>query len=269
MTDFLKHTRWIVFACVLSISGFWGCGLKYQKKTPPTSLLSGKETISQLLKKRNFFHNSRSRAAITINRQGEKQTFGANIVLDTSSRFRIEGLGFLNTPFFFLIADGKWIWFYIPDEHKIVKGEYTHNALFRLTGIQSRVEDLIALFSGNLPYSLSSAKLKNISVKNNQQIIELQSEQKELYRLWIHSKKRALIKLEVYGANRKPLLRASFKDYKTIDDYNWPYWIECNFLPSKILLRIKYKQIFVNPGVTKTDFLLQYPKTTIIENLKN
>jgi len=271
MIYFLKQTRWIAFAYVLSLFCCWGCGcrLKYQKKIDPKPLLSVKNTVSQLLKKRDIFRDIRGRVAISVIRPGGKRTFSANVILDSYSRFRIEGLGFLNIPYFFLVADGKWIQFYVPDEHKILKGEYSEDNLFRLTGIKSTVENLVALFSGNLPYTLSSPRLKFISSNGKQQVIELRSDQKELYRLWIDYQQRAMVKMEVYGADQKLLLQAWFDDYETIDDYTWPKKIECNFTSSQILLKIKYKQLFVNSGVTEKDFLLQYPQTTIIENLEN
>jgi len=269
MMYFLKQTRGIAFAYVLSLLFCCACSLKYQQKIEPKPLPSVKKTISHLLKKRDIFRDIRARATISVIRCKKKQTFSANIILDSSSRFRIEGLGFLNIPFFFLVADGKRIQYYVPEEQKIVKGGYSEDNLFQLTGIKSTVKNLITLFSGNLPYTLSSSRLKFISSDGKQQLIELQSDQKELYRLWIDYQQRAMVKMEVYGADQKLFLEAFFDDYKTIADYSWPRKIECNFTSSQILLKIKYKQIFVNSGVTEKDFLLQYPRTTIIENLEN
>ena len=182
MIHFLKQAQWIIFACVLSWICFWGCGLKYQEKIHSKPLLSLNKTFSQLLERREALRDIRGRAAITVIREKKKHTFLANVVLDSSYRFRIEGLGFLNTPYFFLVADGKWIWLYVPDENKILRGIYSEDNLFRLTGIKSPLEDLIALIGGNLPYTLSSSKLKIISLNVNQQLVELQSDQKKLYR---------------------------------------------------------------------------------------
>ena len=264
----LNQTRWIASAYVLSLFFWYGCSLKSQKPGPKP-LTSVKKTVSQLLKKRDTFRDIRGRATISVIRKRKKHSFSANVILDSSSRLRIEGLGFLNVPYFFLVADGKLIQYYVPDEHKIVKGGYSEDTLFQLTGIKSTVENLIALFSGNLPYTLSSPRLKFISSNGKQQVIELQSEKKELYRLWIDYQKRAMVKMKVYGADQKLLLEAWFDDYETIDDYTWPKKIECNFTSSQILFKIKYKQIVINSGVTEKDFLLQYPQTTIIEKLEN
>ena len=269
MTHFLKQTRWIVSAYVLSLFFWCGCSLRYQKKIGPKPLPAVKKTISQLLKKRDLFRDIRGRATITVIRQSKKQTFSANCILDSSSRFRIEGLGFLNIPYFFLVADGTWIQVYVPDEHKIVRGEYSEDTLLQLTGIKSTVENLIALFSGNLPYALSASRVELISSDTKQQLIELHSDQKELYRLWIDYQQRALVNMEVYDADQKLFLEALFDNYERVGNYLWPKKIVYNFTSSQIVLKIKYKQVFVNSGVTQKDFLLYYPQATIIENLKN
>jgi len=269
MMYFLKQMRGIAFAYVLSLVFCCGCSLKYQKKIEPKPFPSAKKTVSHLLKKRDSFRDIRGRATISVIRRKKNQAFSANIILDSSSRFRIEGLGFLNTPFFFLVADGKCIQYYVPEEQKIVKGGYSEKNLFQLTGIKSTVQNLITLFSGNLPYTLSASTLKVISSDDKQQLIELQSDQKEFYRLWVDYQQRTIVKMKIYDADQKLFLEAFFDDYETIADYPWPKKIECDFTSSQILLKIKYKQILVNSGVTEKDFLLQYPQTTIIENLEN
>ena len=116
MNHFLKQTQGIIFAYVLSWICCSGCSLKYQKKIYRPSLSTVQKTLSQLLKKKEIFQDIRGRAVISVVHEGKKKTFSANVVLDSPSRFRIEGLGFLNTPYFFLVADGKWVWFYVPDE---------------------------------------------------------------------------------------------------------------------------------------------------------
>ena len=100
-------------------------------------------------------------------------------------------------------------------------------------------------------------------------MIELQSDQKERYRLWIDYPQRVLVKMEVYGTDQKLFLEASFADYEVIGDYPWPKKIQCHFTSPQILFTITYKQIFINSGVTEKDFLLHYPQTTIIEKLEN
>jgi len=65
-------------------------------------------------------------------------------------------------------------------------------------------------------------------------VIELQSDQKEVYRLWIDYQQREMVKMKVYGADQKLLLEAWFDNYETIDDYTWPKKIECNFTSSQI-----------------------------------
>ena len=73
-----------------------------------------------------------------------------------------------------------------------------------------------------------------------------------------------MVRMEIYGLDKKTFLAARFEDYQTIDGYNWPRRVECSFIPSKIQLKVKYKQFALNSQITDSMFQLQYPPDTEI-----
>jgi hypothetical protein len=263
MIYFLKPGQVIVLVCVLGCLS--ACGLTYRERIKPEPS-SFQQELSGLFERRVAFQDMRGRAAISISRRGKKQSFLANVIFDSSYRLRMEGLGLFNIPFFFLVADGKRILFYFPEEQRVLQGESSQKNLYRMTGIRAGVEDLIALFSGNLPPDLSSPSKLNIKpVDLHQGLIELRSEQKEVYRLWIiHG---LIAKMEIYGADGDLQVKARFDNYEAIDDYQWPRWIECNDVASETQLTIKYKKIFLNSGIARGAFFLDYPPTLSPDDL--
>ena len=99
----------------------------------------------------------------------------------------------------------------------------------------------------------------------HQGLIELRSEQKEVYRLWIiHG---LIAKMEIYGPDGELQVKARFDNYEVIDDYQWPGRIECTYVASETQVVIKYKKIFLNSGIARGAYLLDYPPTISPDNL--
>jgi len=254
-------------ALVISCLCLWGCSVKYHAVQPS---FSAEKTLYRLLDRRAAFQDMRGRAAITIVNQGKKQSFSANLVFDSSHRIRIEGLSFADTPYFFLVADSNRICFYVPDQQRALAGKSSSDNLFRLTGIQLEPAALIDLCSGNLPSDVSLAALTRAPLHAFGESVEIpSSDRQEWYRVWLDRKKGVMVRMEAYGADRKLFLTARFEDYQTIGGYNWPRRIECSFISSKILLKIKYKQFALNSKITDSSFQLQYPPDTRFEDIDN
>ena len=108
--------------------------------------------------------------------------------------FRIEGLGFVDTPYFFLVADSNRICFYAPDQQRVLAGKSSSDNLFRLTGIQLEPDTLVNLCSGNLPSDVSEvspAALTRASWDTKEQSIEFPSSDGQAwYRIWMDQGKR-------------------------------------------------------------------------------
>lgn len=251
MMNFLLK-RNLCFLLVLFL--FLGCSLKVKKKSPPPL----EEIINKLFTRRDNFQDIRARVKITLSKEGRKQSFLANLIFDSANRYRIEGLGFLNLPFFFLVDNGRQICLYFLEEGKLYKGKSSEENLFHLSGIKLKSQDLIAFFTGNLPYDLiSSSKRKVISEDGKKMVVEFRPSDDFFYKVWIDKNKGVIIKIELQRADQKLHLLATFKEYRIIEGFNWPKHIECNFSESQIKLKIKYKQIFLNSSITEDIFILK------------
>lgn len=260
---FKRRQGWLFVVLVL----FCGCSLKYQRQIPPHQLpLSPEKTLDQMLERRDAFQDVRGKAAITITQQGKKQRFLANLVFDSSYRFRMEGLGFGDTPYFFLVADDNdQLWFYVPDQKKIWRGKASAENLFQLTGILLEPETLVGLLSGNLPAGLPAES--DVSFSAREGFIQFPFGRQGWYRLWMDTDRGVMVKVHIYGADKKLCLIVRFDDYEKAGSYEWPRQIECDFVSSKVQLKVKYKRLFLNSGVTESSFRLHYPSGTMIENI--
>ncbi|MEW5800875.1 MAG: DUF4292 domain-containing protein [bacterium] len=255
-----------IAAIVLGCLWLWGCASRYRPLKQPS--LSFETSLNRLLERRLAFQDVRGKVSISIVHQEKRQSFSAYLVFDSQNRIRIEGLGFADTPYFFLIADSDRIRLYAPDQKKVLCGEASGDTLFRLTGIQLEPAVLVNLFSGNLPSGVSSMALRHASFNTREEFVEIpSSDGEERYRIWMDQKTGLMLRMEVYRQGKEPFLSARFEDYRTIDGYSWPGRIDCSFLPSRIQLKVKYKQLALNSGITESIFHLQYPPGTMIEDI--
>jgi len=265
-----KQRQGKVAALAISCLCLWGCASQYRSPQP---LLSAEKVLYRLLERRSAFQDMRGRAAITIVNQGKKQSFLANLVFDSLHRIRIEGLGFADTPYFFLVADSNRICFYVPDQQRVLAGKSSSENLFRLTGIQLEPDTLVNLFSGNLPSDVSGvspAALTRASWDTKEQSIEFpSSDGQSWYRIWMDRGKNVMVRMEIYRLDKKVILAARFEDYQKTDGYDLPRRIECSFISSKIQLKVKYKQFALNSEITDSMFHLQYPPDTRFEDIDN
>ncbi|MEW6381147.1 MAG: DUF4292 domain-containing protein [bacterium] len=256
----------VLILCCAYLCIVWGCAGKYRQ--PGGTLLPVEKSLHQLLERRSAFQDFRGRASVSITREGKKQSFSANLVFDASHRTRIEGLGFADTPYFFLVADSNRICFYAPDQQRVLCGESSGRNLYRLTGICLQPESLVELFSGNLPADVSLKTLKRGSLSGEGENIEFFSRQNQAwYRIQVDRERGVMVRMETLDADREPLFTVLFDDYQTVEGYTWPRRIECSFIPSKVHLKIRYKQFSLNSGITDSAYRLPYPSGTVIENI--
>ena len=244
-----------------------GCGgLKYTKRVQPP--ISVERVLAQLVEHRRGFEDLRARVSVSISREGKRQSFSANLLFDSSGRIRIEGVGFADIPYFFLAADPNRICLYEPAQQRLICGESSSQNLERLVGLELQPESAVAIFSGNLPASVSFPPLRGVFFRADQDgSVEFFSDSDQTwYRLWVDRQKGVMVRMETKSADKKPLLTVRFEDYQMVDGYYWPRQIECS-LPSRVDLKIRYKQFSLNSGISDHAFHLPYPPGTVIENI--
>lgn len=267
MNSPFKLKYFLIIFGLLGCGWVMGCGPALKLEIKERSEVGGEDVYGRFLSRQNEIHDVRGRATITITRHEKKQTFPANIVSDLSSRFRVEGLGFLNTITFFLVSDGSSLWFYLPEERKVWQGQAGENTLFQLTGIWAGLEDITSLLAGNPPVEiLKSSQPKIIFEGEKLYRLEVYSPSHELYLIWLDSTWGVAAKMEIWDSDQKLRLAASFGGYKTVDSFQWPSLIECKFPLSQTTMKIVYKTTLLNRGLADNPFLVSYPPSVIIED---
>ena len=99
--------------------------------------------------------------------------------------------------------------------------------------------------------------------------IEFPSGRQGRCRVWMDTDRGVIVKMHIYGADKKLCLIAWFDDYEKAQGYEWPGQIECDFVSSKVRLKVKYKRFFLNSGVSESYFRLRCPGDTPIENIED
>ncbi|MBD3323834.1 DUF4292 domain-containing protein [candidate division KSB3 bacterium] len=144
-----------LFLLIISLIIVTGCP---QKPLPPPLIpgaefaeLSSEEVAQRITRRAEAFHNLRGLGKVRIQTWDKRYKFSEVFVLETPTRFRLETLGFLDQPVIFLTSNDTMLSLYSKKQNVYYRGIASQENLFRLSGINLSVENMILVLSGNPP----------------------------------------------------------------------------------------------------------------------
>jgi outer membrane lipoprotein-sorting protein len=242
-----------------------------QKPLPPP-VLPGAEMaemttaeVSQIITKRaEQFRNLKGTGKVRIQTWEERYRFSEAFVLETPARFRLETLGFFDQPVIFLTSDEEILALYSKKHNVSYRGVASQENLFKLSGINLTVEDVIQVLSGNPPLlsqidsewgmfltDLKKYYLERVSLRDN--IVQ---------RIWFDTTTRTISNIQGYKlTNGELLLDLQFKDYRAeAGTYPIPAYILIDRPLDKTRVEIVYKYFAVNQQLDQTVFTFIPPE---------
>ncbi len=230
--------------------------------------------VSALVTERaETFHSLRGEGKIAIKNWEEHYKFSEAFVLETPERFRLETLGFLDQPVVFFTSDDRLLSLYSKKHNTFYHGVASQENLFRLSGINLSVDDMIRVLTGNPPQlapinvewgiafpELQQFYLERISIDNN-----------TLQRILFDTQLRNIIGVEEYRLTDGELtLRVVFHDYRAeTGSYPIPAEIQIERPFDKVRVDITYHSFVVNQGIEQDLFKFTPPsnaKKVFIDN---
>ena len=250
-----------------------GCA---KKLPPPLTPLSTPAKLStgelyQLMEQRMAgFQNFRGIAKIRLVSENKKYRFTEVIVLEKPNLFRLETLGFLNQPALFIVSNGKSLSLYSKRDNQYYSGTASQANLFKLTGLNLAVEDVVRILSGNPP------RLEKISSKQSRYFPDQKVYQLEL--ISIRSQIRQLISLDAttntfsqMESYRLPdgilLLKVIWEDYRSADGYPVPGKVTIDKPLDKTRIELTYQSFEVNQSLDGDLFYLKPPENVTVRLL--
>lgn len=230
---------------------------------PPMSDLNT-EKVSKLIDQRaQQFQSLWGEGKVAIQNWEETYKFSEVFVLESPAHFRLETLGFLDQPVIFLTSDENMLSLYSKKHNTNYRGVASQKNLFKLSGINLPVEDMILVLSGNPPRLPQISSEWGIELPESQQFyLERISLQKNtIQRLLFDTTFRAVVGIEEYMlTNGELTLRVVFSDYRAeAGDYPLPAFIQIERPLDKVRVDIKYKYFAVNQPIDQELFRFTPP----------
>ncbi len=273
--------RWVIIAGLLVCAAMLlltGCPPNIQIAPPqiPGSGLDAitAEEVSHLIDQRRAdFQNLKGLGKVGIETWEERFRFSEAFVLDTPSRFRLETLGAFDQPAIFLTCNDVLLSLYSKKNNAVYRGIPSQENLFKLSGINLTVEDMIFVLSGNPPLLRSINTEWGIFLPEQQlyYLERLSLDEKRVQRIWFDTTRSVITYLREHQLPSGELfLEIQFDDYRAAEgDYPVPRRILINRPLEKTLVNIEYDYFAVNQAVDPTVFTFQAPDDAKIHILDN
>ncbi len=240
------------------------------------------ETVSQIIGQRaKRFSSLWGEGKISIQNWEERYKFSEAFVLQYPASFRLETLGFLDQPVVFLTSDGSFLSLYSKKHHTYYRGVASQKNLFRLSGINLSVEDMLQVLSGNPPTLSQISSEWGIEVPAGQDSAEryfflerISLPRKIIQRIRFDSQRRAVVGVEEYMLESGALtLKITFSDFRAdVGEYAVPAVIQIERPFDNVRIDIHYKSFTVNQPLEQELFSFDTPagaKVVFLDDVTN
>jgi len=264
--------------------GLWLCALLFllagcQPQLPPTLQrldlapegLTTEQAFALLEQRATQFQTLLGTGKVYIKNWEEKYKFSQLFVLERPQRFRLETLGFLNQPAIFFISDAAMLSLYAKKPNVYYRGVASQKNLFKLSGINLTVEDMILVLSGNPPKMTEISSAWGMYLADTQQyyLERISVQHKRIQRVWFDVATNTVAFVEEYHLNSGELtLKVAFADYRAAAGaYPIPAQVEINRPMDNVRVVIHYRDFDVNHTLQADTFAFTPPQNALINNI--
>ncbi len=179
------------------------------------------------------------------------------------SFLRVETLGFLSTPQFYLVTNGRDLDGYSPATNRYYRGPATAANLAMFLPGDLTPEEIAALLLGGL----TTRDWEEASVRRNGEeglwVLELNGKlKKEKQILWVDPHSFHILRGEVH--RRGFIWQITFGDFKPLQDFSFPRRIQLASVQPPVQVTVEYEDVVLNPPWQTEDFLLPIPRGAVI-----
>lgn len=222
------------------------------------------EEVSFLINQRlSEFQSLTGLGKVGIETWKERFRFSEAFVLQAPSRFRLETLGAFDQPALFLTSDDREMSLYSKKHNAVYRGIPSQENLFKLSGINLSVDDMIFVLSGNPPI-LRSINTEWGVFLPEQQLFYLERialNENRVQRIWFDTTRSVITYLREHQLPSGNLfLEIQFDDYRAAaNGYAIPRRILINRPLEETLVNIEYENFSVNQPIDQTLFTFPAP----------
>ena len=233
-----------------------GCPSKMAPIVEPFPEIPGltTEMVSDMIEQRvAAFQSLQGLGKVYIKNWEEQYKFSEAFTLQTPAKFRLETLGFLDQPVLFFTSDGGMLSLFSKKHNSYYRGVASQKNLFKLSGINLEIEDMLLVFSGNPPRLPQINSEWGVALpERNQFFLErISLEQNTLQRIIFDTLTRTISGIQEYMlSNGELTLNVVFTNYRAeAGAYAVPENIQIERPFDNVRVDIKYNSLDVNRAI--------------------
>ncbi len=222
-----------------------------------------KELILQIKKGNRSIRSLKARGRIYILTKNSKYTANCEILLKKPAY--IKGtLTYLYQPLFSFSSDGNHLFIFDLKKNILFIGKATQENLNKLFPINFKIETFLKLITGEPPF-LNPNNVEYKYIENEGLILfNLDG----LRYIWIDPLNFKTVKFLVLDQDSKISYKGRFDNFKKIKGILFPTYIEIEIPSLYTKIKIKYKNIKLNPSIKNKEFIISPSKGTKIVSLE-
>lgn len=254
----------------LLIVAFWlsiiiilqACAPAPRKPSPPvsppaTEKLNPEEILKVLQLEWLKFEDLKGIGDVTLYRKGRVYNFNMIFLLKSPHFLRLETLSFWGQPIYIALSKGSDIMLYSLLENKVRTIKPDDGDSFSWLNLNSSIEDIVRIFSGNISHIRDVESIKLLSSENNSSEIKLIINNKDnSVHLSLDGESNLIAKSIIKDEGGNTILEIEYKDRKNIKDFSFPHFINISLPSQNIKVEIRFKEIQTQTGIKAEDFIL-------------
>ncbi len=198
--------------------------------------------------------------------------FGSHEVLlaQRPAFLRMEILGPLGTPQFFLVTDGRELKVYNPAENRFYAGPASAEHLSQMIPFMPLAltpDEVVSFLLGGVPTKDWTSVSVGRDEKDALWVMDLSSPSlNERQRLWIEPRSFSVVRAEFHRPRLSAVL--AFSDFQKVNGISFPQKIQFTSAEPKVQISINYGDMDLNPSLPADNFQLPVPRGATVTPLE-
>jgi len=268
--------RWYILPLfIISLFLLFGCetviqGVRPYQPFPDEILESPRTLVNELRKREGLLENLKAITHLTLNTPDKNLTTKEVFILKKNLALRVETINFFGHPTMYLVSNNKELLVYFPFEGKFLRTEATRKNLYKWTGVNLNLSQIMKILSGTVPLSIDTKQMRGIyTSREKRYILQIYNKEEDvLEEIWIEADRFIPARSLLFSPEGEVLLDVEYHHFKKVQDYLLPFSIKVSFPKENTDIKIVYKKVYINQKLSDDIFHLFIPKkaTEIILN---
>jgi outer membrane lipoprotein-sorting protein len=230
---------------------------------PPPAPPLPDDLLQEIRLRGEFFQGLKGLAWATVDSPKDRFRVQEVFLAQRPGLLRMETLGLLGTPQFYLVTDGQEVTLYDPGENRYFHGPYDAHALPFALPLRLSSEEIVSFLLGTPPFLGSVQTSVSQDREKGLWLLKLASVDPDFQqKLWIDPQSLAIRRGEVHCPGIS--YEFTFSDFRAVDRRRFPYRLSLDVPASGTRILVEFKEIELNPSWKAQDFSLPPPRGATI-----